>query len=186
VNSCSRGREERPGPFESRPSPPPPMDAARWSSRLTVLPFTVTGGSFTVFIRSGRLSVLSNRPTASSPFVHWLCPDRAGPSSREILLSFTSSACAPLPTSPTPSADPGPSLDPSEPRLPASARAPPSWFLTTSTVFSGVRFPAFCSRYRTWGSPGCTRVDRPQPRPCRIASRIPSDAHTLRRLLPRR
>jgi len=96
------------------------------------------------------------------------------------------SVCAPPPTSPTPSTSPGPSLDPSEPRLPASARAPPSWFLTTSTVFSGVRFPACCSRYRTWGSSGCTRVDRRSPKQPRIASRIPSDAHTLRRLVPRR
>jgi len=103
-----------------------------------------------------------------------------------LLLSFRPSVCAPLPTSPTPSADPDPSLDPSEPRLPASARVPPSWFPTTSTVSSGARFPACCSRYRTWGSPGCTRVDRRQPRLVRIASRIPSDAHTLRRLLPRR
>jgi hypothetical protein len=79
-----------------------------------------------------------------------------------------------------------PIAGPSEPRLPASARVPPSWFPTTSTVFSGVRFPACCSRYRTWGSPGCTGVDRPRPEPSRIASRIPSDAHTLRRLLPRR
>jgi hypothetical protein len=150
-----------------------------------VLPFAVTGGSSTVSIRSGRLPTLSGRPTASSPLPHALCPDRAEATSRTPLLSYTSE-CAPPPTSPRPSADPGPSLDPSEPRLPASARVPPSWFPTTSTVSSGARFPACCSRYRTWGSSGFTGVDRHQPRLGRIASRIPSDAHTLRRFSPRR
>jgi hypothetical protein len=100
--------------------------------------------------------------------------------------SRTSLRVCPSTDRPHPSADPGPSLDPSEPRLPASARVPPSWFPTTSTVSSGARFPACCSRYRTWGSSGFTGVDRHQPRLGRIASRIPSDAHTLRRFSPRR
>jgi hypothetical protein len=66
------------------------MDAARWTSRLAVLPFVVTDGDFTAFIRSGRLQILSDRPTASSP-----CRSRALPGTELEILSELSSRLRP-------------------------------------------------------------------------------------------
>lgn len=138
---------------------------------VPVLSFTVTGGDFTGSLQPGRPSGdriettggppphLASSSTRSEPSgATTPLRARALPLVRFILLG------APPPTSPRPST-PGVSL-PSHLRTVGcqlTVRVPSSWFLTTSTVFSEPRFPACCSRSRTWGPPGFTRVDRLPP-----------------------